>query len=109
MQNLEFLETQTVEQFCSEQKVDRIDVKAGIKSRDRNGKPVYYTLEEIKEGRGKAFFVYGAKTGAVSSKGIPSHPMISKVQGDPSAQNPDGIFYLLHDEGNGGAPTLASF
>ena len=51
MQNLEFLETQTVEQFCSEQKVDRIDVKAGIKSRDHNGKPIYYTLEEIKEGK----------------------------------------------------------
>lgn len=86
--NLEFLETQTVEQFKAEQRVDKIKVKQG-----ENG----------------LFFTFGAKTGAVARKGIPAHPMISKVKGEPTDRNPDGVFYLLHEEGQGGAPTIAEF
>lgn len=85
MANLIFNETLTVEQFKSTMNVSRIDVKQNPKT-------------------GKLFFTYGAKTGAVSLKGIPAHPMLSNVTGD------DGeTFWLLHEEGQGGAPTLATF
>ena len=85
MANLTFNETLTVEQFKSAMNVSRIDVKQNPKT-------------------GKLFFTYGAKTGAVSLKGIPAHPMLSNVTGD------DGeTFWLLHEEGQGGAPTLATF
>ena len=90
MANLVFNETLTVEQFKSAQNVSRIDVKKNPKT-------------------GRLFFTYGAKTGAVASKGIPQHPMFSFVTGDPTPQNPDGTFWLLHEEGQGGAPVLASF
>ena len=88
--NLEFKETLTVEQFKSAMNVSRIDVKQNPKTN-------------------RLFFSYGAKTGAVASKGIPQHPMFSFVKGDPTPQNPDGTFWLLHEEGQGGAPVLASF
>jgi len=52
---------------------------------------------------------FGAKTGAVAAKGIPQKPMISLVQGEPTLLNPDGKFYMLHEEGTGGAPVLATF
>ena len=75
----------TVEHFKDKMKVSRIDVKKNPKT-------------------GKLFFTYGAKTGAVAVKGIPQHPMLSNVTGS------DGnSFWLLHEEGQGGAPTLASF
>ena len=88
--NLIFNETLTVEQFKSAQGVSRIDVKKNPKT-------------------GKLFFTYGAKAGAVAVKGIPQHPMFSSVKGDPTPQNPGGTFWLLHEEGQGGAPVLASF
>lgn len=88
--NLEFLETLTVEQFKRAQGVERIDVKQNPNT-------------------GKLFFTFGAKTGAVSVKGIPSKPMLSLVKGEATKQNPDGKFWMLHEEGNGGAPVLASF
>lgn len=88
--NLIFNDTLTVEQFKDQMKVSRIDVKKNPKT-------------------GRLFFTYGAKTGAVASKGIPAHPMFSFVKGDPTPQNPDGTFWLLHEEGQGGAPVLASF
>lgn len=90
MTNLEFKETLTIEQFKSKMNVSRIDVKQNLKS-------------------GKLFFTYGAKSGAVTLKGIPEHPMISWVKGEPTPENPTGEFYLLHEEGQGGAPVLASF
>ena len=90
MANLVFNETLTVEQFKEAMKVSRVDVKKSPKT-------------------GRIFFNYGAKTGAVASKGIPQHPMFSFVTGDPTPQNPDGTFWLLHEEGQGGAPVLASF
>ena len=88
--NLEFKETLTVEQFKAKMNVSRIDVKQNPKSNT-------------------IFFTYGAKTGAVSSKGIPQHPMFSFVKGEPTEKNPSGEFWLLHEEGQGGAPVLASF
>lgn len=82
--NLKFNSTETVKQFITRNLVDKVDVK-------RN--PL----------TGKLFFTYGTATGAVSSKGIPTKPMISSVT------TPDGeSFYLLHEEGVG-APVLASF
>lgn len=88
--NLIFNDTLTVEQFKDKFKVSRVDVKKNPKT-------------------GKLFFTFGAKTGAVASKGIPQHPMFSFVKGDSTPQNPDGTFWLLHEESQGGAPVLASF
>ena len=82
---LHFIETLTVEQFKSRMMVDKIQVKKNPKTN-------------------KLFFTFGAKTGAVAVKGIPTHPMISEVEA------PDGsVFFLLHEEGTGGAPVLATF
>ena len=75
----------TVEQFKDKMKGSRIDVKKNPKT-------------------GKLFFTYGAKTGAVAVKGIPQHPMLSNVTGSDGSS-----FWLLHEEGQGGAPVLASF
>lgn len=84
MENLTFQETLTVEQFKNRMMVDRIDVKRNPTTN-------------------KLFCTFGAEVGAVSTKGIPQHPMMSHVS------TPDGNeFWLLHEEGQG-APTLASF
>lgn len=83
--NLTFNDTLTVEQFKAAMNVSRIDVKQNPKT-------------------GKLFFTYGAKTGAVAVKGIPQHPMLSNVTGSDGSN-----FWLLHEEGQGGAPVLASF
>ena len=88
--NLVFLDTLTVEQFKAKMNVSRIDVKKSPKTN-------------------KIFFTYGAKAGAVSLKGIPQHPMFSYVKGEPTPENPSGEFWLLHEEGQGGAPVLVSF
>ena len=83
--NLVFNDTLTVEQFKSRMMVDKIQVKKNPKTN-------------------KLFFTFGAKTGAVAVKGIPAHPMVSEVEA------PDGsTFFLLHEEGTGGAPVLATF
>lgn len=83
--NLTFNDTLTVEQFKAAMNVSHIDVKKNPKT-------------------GKLFFTYGAKTGAVAAKGIPQHPMLSNVTGSDGTS-----FWLLHGEGQGGAPVLASF
>lgn len=83
--NLVFNDTLTVEQFKAAMHVDKLSVKKNPKT-------------------GKLFFAYGAKTGAVAAKGIPSHPMLSNVTGSDGSS-----FWLLHEEGQGGAPVLASF
>ena len=83
--NLVFNETLTVEQFKTRTQVNKVEVKRNPNT-------------------GKLFFTYGAKTGAVALAGIPTHPMISNVS-TPEGEN----FWLLHEEGNGGAPTLATF
>lgn len=94
---LTFGETLTVEQFKELVKVSRVDVKKSPKT-------------------GKLFFTYGAKTGAVAVKGIPQHPMFSLVcpEGDTldvahAGERNCSTFWLLHEEGQGGAPVLASF
>lgn len=94
---LTFGETLTVEQFKALVKVSRVDVKQNPKT-------------------GKLFFTYGAKAGAVAVKGIPQHPMFSVVcpEGDQldiehAGQRGCTTFWLLHEEGQGGAPVLASF
>lgn len=85
MADLTFISTQTVEQFKKAQGVDSIKVRQNPHT-------------------SKLFFTFGAETGAVSTKGIPANPMISQVKGE------DGIcFFLLHEEGTGGAPVLAEF
>ena len=94
---LTFGDTLTVEQFKELVNVSRIDVKKSPKT-------------------GKLFFTYGAKTGAVAAKGIPQHPMFSLVcpEGDTlnvahAGERECSTFWLLHEEGQGGAPVLASF
>ena len=82
---LKFRETLTVEQFKAAQHVDKIQVKQNPRTN-------------------KLFFTYGAKTGAVAVKGIPQHPMLSNVTGSDGQS-----FWLLHEEGQGGAPVLATF
>ena len=94
---LTFGDTLTVEQFKDKMMVSRIDVKKNPKT-------------------GTLFFTYGAKTGAVARKGIPQHPMFSLVcpEGDTldaahAGERECSTFWLLHEEGQGGAPVLASF
>ena len=83
--NLVFNETLTVEQFKAQMNVPLLKVKQSPKT-------------------GKLFFTYGAKTGAVAVKGIPQHPVLSNVTGSDGSN-----FWLLHEEGQGGAPVLATF
>lgn len=113
MANLHFFNTRTVEQLKAEEHISRIDVKRNSNTN-------------------KLFFSYGAKTGAVAVNGIPQHPMFSIVHPDldrePTPEEAsyigrsvelngrriadpraNGYFMLLHEEGQGGAPVLASF
>lgn len=83
--NLIFNDTLTVEQFKAQMHVSHIDVKKNPQTN-------------------KLFFTFGSKTGAVAIKGIPSNPMLSNVTGSDGSN-----FWLLHEEGTGGAPTLATF
>ena len=99
--NLTFHETLTIEQFKARQHVDKLQVK-----------------QNPKEG-GKLFMTYGAKTAAVAAKGIPQAPMVSLVT--PERQKPCfderrigsdktcPTFWMLHEEGTGGAPVVATF
>lgn len=98
--NLIFHETLTIEQFKAFQHVDQLQVKENPKT-------------------GKLFMTYGAKTAAVAAKGIPHAPMVSLVT--PEGETPcfDELrvgsdktcptFWLLHEEGTGGAPVVATF
>ena len=89
-QNLVFNETLTIEQFKAAQNVSRIDVKKNPNT-------------------GKLFCTFGAKTGMVSVKGIPQNPMMSNVSGIDRTTGEPFTCWLLHEEGKGGAPVLASF
>lgn len=82
---LTFHETFTVEQFKDEMNVSKLEVRQNPHT-------------------GKLFFTYGGKCGAVSKKGVPTHPMVSRVTGNDGED-----FYLLHEEAEGGAPVLATF
>ena len=83
--NLIFNDTLTVEQFKAQMRVAHINVKKNPQTN-------------------KLFFTFGSKTGAVAVKGIPSNTMLSNVTGSDGSN-----FWLLHEEGTGGAPTLATF
>lgn len=91
--NLEFQQSYTVEQFKEMVHTAEIKVK---KNPDTE----------------KLFFTWGPgreQTGAVAKAGVPAKPVISRVKGEPTQQNPSGVFFLLHEEGNGGAPVIATF
>ena len=87
--NLNFLATQTIEQFKKEKQVTKIDVVRNPHT-------------------GKVFFAWGPNKdcyGAVAEKnqdGNFVNPVISKVDGK------DGVFYLLHEEAQS-ANVIASF
>ena len=88
MEKLKFLETMTVEEFKSKMGVNKIEVKQNP-----------YT--------GKCFFVYGIETGAVSEKfinGEITNPVISQV----CSPDTGDMFYMLHQKGDGVAPTLST-
>lgn len=93
--NLKFIETKTIEQFKEDKKVSKIDV---VKSPRTN----------------KLFFAWGPNEdcyGAVAEKnqnGVFINPVISKVEGEKTERNPDGIFYLLHEEASS-ANVIATF
>ena len=56
---------------------------------------------------GKCFFVYGCETGAVSERFLKrdiTKPVISQVCSPETGD----MFYMLHQQGDGGAPTLAT-
>lgn len=91
MNTLEFIQSWTVAQFKNLVGADTLTVK-------QNGD--------------KFFFTWGpdrSQIGAVSKSGVPTRPIISKVHGDATPENPSGEFYLLHNEGDGGCPTVATF
>ena len=73
-----------------------------FKSEISSGEPIEVLRNEK---TGKLFFSYGpGRTGAVASKGIPTRrPIISEVVGDGGE-----TFYLLHEQGEGGATKLAT-
>ena len=78
----------TVEEFKSKMSVNKIEVKQNP-----------YTC--------KCFIVYDFGTGAVSEKfinGEISNPVISQV----CSPDTGDMFYMLHQKGDGGAPTLAT-
>lgn len=88
MERLKFLETMTVKEFKSKMNVDKIEVKQNPHT-------------------GKCFFVYGFETGAVSEKfihGEITNPVISQV----CSPDTGDMFYMLHQKGDNGAPTLAT-
>ena len=105
-EQLTFRETLTVEQFKAAQHVDKIEIKPmarknpdGTLMKDANGKTMFYGRAD-----NRMFFTFGSKTGAVSRKGIPAHPMISEV-----VDSTGSVFFLMHEEGTGGSPVLATF
>ena len=88
MERLHFVETLSIEDFKTRQKVEKIEVKQ-----------IHQT--------GKCFFVYVMQTGAVSDKflnGGITCPVISQVCSPETGD----MFYMLHQKGDGGAPVLAT-
>lgn len=93
---LTFGRSLTVEQFKNQHLVDEIFVKKNSQTN-------------------KLFFSYGSLTGAVSKKGIPTkRPMLSAVCPEGETIDYEHIgekgcssFWLLHEEGEGGAQIMA--
>lgn len=89
MEKLKFIKTMSVEEFKVQQGVETIEVKQNFAT-------------------GKCFFVYGFETGACSEKflqGELTMPVISQV----CSPDTGDMFYMLHQKGEGGAMTLATF
>lgn len=86
--NMCFESTLTVEQFKEEEKVDEVRILRNPHTR-------------------KLFMAYGARTGMVSLKGVPTHPMISHVICLAKTRTGEVIegmaqhSYLIHEEGTG--------
>lgn len=88
MDNLKFIETMSVAEFKVKKGVEKIEVKQNPQT-------------------GKCFFVFGFETGAVSEKflkGDITKPVISQV----CSPDTGDMFYMLHQQGDGGAPKLAT-
>ena len=87
--NLKFIETWEVAQFKAQQGVEKLEVKQNPHT-------------------GKVFFVYGLETGPCSRKvetGQLTDPVVSQVCNAETGE----LFMMLHQRGEGGAPTLAVF
>ena len=87
MEKLKFIETLSIAEFKAKERVEKIEIKQNPKT-------------------GKCFFVYGIETGSVSEKfnrGEISDPVISIVVSPIDGD----MFYMIHQRGEGGAPTLA--
>ena len=87
MEKLKFIETLSVAEFKAQQGVEKLEVKQNPQT-------------------GKCFFVYGFETGAVSTKvknGQLTDPVVSKVVSPEDGE----VFYMLHQRGEGCAPTIA--
>lgn len=87
--SLRFIETWEVEQFKAQQEVKKLEVKKNPHT-------------------GKVFFVYGCEVGACSRKvedGLLTDPVVSQVCNAETGE----MFMMLHQRGEGGAPTLAVF
>ena len=88
MDNLKFIETMSVSDFKTKMGVEQIEVKQNPHT-------------------GKCFFVYGSETGSVSERFRNediTKPVISRV----CSPDTGDMFYMLHQRGNGGAPTMAT-
>ena len=87
--NLKFIETWEVAQFKARQGVEKLEVKQNPHT-------------------GKVFFVYGFETGPCCRKveeGLLTDPVVSQVCNAETGE----MFMMLHQRGEGGAPTLAVF
>ena len=85
--NLKFIETWEVSQFKAQQGVEKVKKNPHT---------------------GKIFFVYGCDVGPCSRKveeGQLTDPVVSQVCNAETGE----LFMMLHQRGEGGAPTLAVF
>ena len=82
--NLKFIETWEVAQFKAQQGVEKLEVKQNLHT-------------------GKVFFVYGLETGPCSRK--VETGQLTQVCNAETGE----LFMMLHQRGEGGAPTLAVF
>ena len=88
MDSLKFIETMSIAEFKTKMGVGRIDVKQNPNT-------------------GKCFFVYGCETGAVSERFLKvdnTKPVNTQVCSPETGD----MFYMLHQQGDGGVPTLAT-
>lgn len=89
MEKLHFIETMSIDEFKAQQQVKKIEVKQNPQT-------------------GKCFFVYGIETGAVSDKFL-KHELTMPVISQVCSAETGETFFMLHQKGEGGAPTLATF